>query len=136
MRVFLVYGVGVFTLTFFVNFAYMTIQDLLNAGFEMLMPQNNFMYGKATHLNEIRSTLQPDFLFTNGSKSIVISTQGGLTEFPTDNSRYNDEEVDAIIKVSESMKIHFIQLKDSNNIVYENYFGVFPTDSVLNTFIS
>lgn len=34
------------------------------------------------------------------------------------------------------MKIHFIQLKDSDNIVYENYFGVFPTDSVLNTFIS
>lgn len=94
------------------------------------------MYCKATQLNEIRSTLQPDFLFTNGNKRIVISTQGGLTEFPTDNSRYNDEEVDAIIKVSESMKIHFIQFKDSDNIVYENYFGVFPTDSVLNTFIS
>jgi hypothetical protein len=113
----------------------MTIQDLLNAGFKMLMPQNNFMYGKATHLNEIRSTLQPDFLFTNGNKRIVISTQGGLTEFPTDNSRYNDEEVDAIIKVSESMKIHFIQLKDSDSVVYENYFGVFPIDDILNEFI-
>lgn len=114
----------------------MTIQDLLNAGFKMLMPQNNFMYGKATQLNEIRSTLQPDFLFVNGSKRIVISTQGGLTEFPTDNSRYTNEQIYAIIKVSESMKIHFIQLKDGENIVYENYFGIFPTDSVLNEFIA
>ena len=57
MRVFLVYGVGVFTLTFFVNFAYMTIQDLLNAGFEMKMPIKNYLYGKLTELTEIKSTL-------------------------------------------------------------------------------
>jgi len=114
----------------------MTIQDLLNAGFKMATPHNNFMYGKSTHLNEIRSTLQPDFLFTNGNKRIVISTQGVLTELPIGSSRYTDEQVDAIIKVAESMKIHFIQLKDGDSIVYENYFGVFPTDDILNEFIA
>lgn len=111
----------------------MTIQDLFNAGFEMKMPIKNYLYSKLTELTEIKSTLQPDYLFINGSKSIAISYNGGLVEFGGD---MNSDDFDKLTQLANVGKIHFIQLKEGNNIVYENYFGVFPTNEVLNTFIS
>lgn len=111
----------------------MTIQDLLNAGFEMKMPIKNYLYGMNTLITDIKSTLQPDYLFTNGSKSIAISYNGGLVEFGGD---MNSDDFDKLTQLANVGKIHFIQLKEANNIVYENYFGIFPSNEVLNTFIS
>jgi hypothetical protein len=114
----------------------MTIQDLINVGFKIVMPNPKDVYNKNKHLNEIKSTLQPDYLFSRGNKTIIISYQGVLTEYPTDNSRYTSEQVDKIMLLANSEQTHFIQLKEGESIVYESYFGVFPTDSVLNEFIS
>jgi hypothetical protein len=138
--VFFIWGVGVSTPTFFyylcLKHIHMTIQDLINVGFKIVMPNPKDVYNKNKHLNEIKSTLQPDYLFSRGNKTIIISYQGVLTEYPTDNSRYTSEQVDKIMLLADSEQTHFIQLKEGESIVYENYSGVFPTDSVLNEFIS
>lgn len=111
----------------------MTIQDLFNAGFEMKMPIKNYLYSKSTELTEIKSTLQPDYLFTKDGKSIAISYNGCLVEF---DNNVNSDEFDKLMQLINSDKVYFIQLKDEQCVIYRNYYGIFPTDSVLNTFIS
>lgn len=111
----------------------MTIQDLLNAGFEMKMPIKNYLYGKSTELTEIKSTIQPDYLFVKGDKSISISYNGCLVEF---DDNVNRDEFDKIVQLIENGKVYFIQLSNGNDIVHRNYYGIFPTNEQLTEFIS
>ena len=110
----------------------MTIQDLLNAGFEMKMPITKNKGASHYSLNTLGTSYNPDWLFVRGNKSVKVSRQGCLTEY--DN--LSSDDFDKAMIAADAMSVYFIELKEGDNIVYRNHFGIFPSNEVLNTFIS